>query len=116
MQAAYRETRKIVYSESLRYVSTCDSLNRETVTIAIRETEVNMSRKVWSEPEIRALGVTTDAKTAFSVLGVGQVKGYEMVSAGTFPAPVLHLGRKYVVPVAGLLEALGIESGTATAA
>lgn len=69
-----------------------------------------MKKKVkWSEQAVRDLGVTTNLPTACSVLALGTVKGYEMAAQGEFPVPVLRLGRKYVVPVAGLLAALGLE-------
>lgn len=74
-----------------------------------------MARRVWTEQEVRSLGVTTDAKTAFSILGVGQVKGYELIRKGSFPAQVLRIGPKIIVPVAGLLKALGIEDAMAAA-
>lgn len=65
-------------------------------------------RQVWTEQEVRALGVTTDVVTAGAVLGIGRVKSYELAKADQFPVPVLKLGRKYVVPVAGLLKSLGL--------
>ncbi|WP_037200532.1 hypothetical protein [Rhodococcus aetherivorans] len=68
-----------------------------------------MVKKVWTESDVRGLGVRTDFRTACSVLGIGEVKGYEMARQGEFPVKVLRLGRKYVVPVAGLLAALGID-------
>lgn len=69
-----------------------------------------MIKRNWTEQEVRALGVRTDVPTASSVLGLGQVKGYEFAKAGKFPVPVLRIGRRYIVPVAGLLTALGIEA------
>lgn len=110
---AKRETLSI--TKWLQTVADCGYLIRETHSIANRETEGKVARKVWTEQEIRDLGVTTDAKTAFSILGVGQVKGYEMVRQESFPAQVLRIGPRIVVPVAGLLKALGIEDATAAA-
>lgn len=63
----------------------------------------------WSTSRIRALGATTDIKTASAILGMGQTAGYALARRGEFPVKVLTLGRKYVIPVAGLLTALGID-------
>lgn len=71
--------------------------------------------KVWTEQQIRNLGMTTNVPTASQIMGFGQVKGYELVRSGEFPVPVLTIGRKIVVPVAGLLKALGIEDTPAAA-
>ncbi|MCD2117093.1 MULTISPECIES: helix-turn-helix transcriptional regulator [Rhodococcus] len=65
--------------------------------------------KHWTEREVRDLGVRTDLVTAASVIGISRPYAYELAKRGEFPAPVLRLGRKYVVPVAGLLAVLGIE-------
>lgn len=64
----------------------------------------------WTPAKVRALGVRTDIATASDVLGIGRTNGYQLAKAGRFPVPVLTLGRKYVVPVAGLLAALGIDT------
>lgn len=70
--------------------------------------------RTWTEAEVRALGVRTDLVTAGEVLGIGRTKSHEMARAGEFPVRVLRLGRRYVVPVAGLLTALGLsEQSTA---
>lgn len=68
--------------------------------------------KHWTEQEVRNLGVRTDLTTAASVLGISRPHAYDLVRQGEFPARVLRLGRKYVVPVAGLLAALEIEDET----
>ncbi len=68
-----------------------------------------MARKRWTVEDVRALGVRTDLRTACAVTGIGTTAGYEMARSGDLPFPVLRLGRKYVVPVAGLLAALGID-------
>ncbi len=46
--------------------------------------------------------------TAGSVLGVGRTLAHELARRGDFPVPVLRLGMRYVVPVAPLLELLGL--------
>ncbi len=69
-----------------------------------------MTAHVWTAEEVRALGVRTDLVTAASVLGLGRTAAHEHARRGTFPVPVLRLGVRYVVPVAPLLELLGIAS------
>lgn len=66
--------------------------------------------KVWTEGEIRGLGVRTDLVTAGSVLGIGRTVSHELARRGEFPVPVLRLGRRYVVPTAPLLALLGLPS------
>lgn len=61
----------------------------------------------WTVAAIRALGATTDMTTAAAVMGVSRGLAYDLHRRGELPFPVLHLGRRLVVPVAGLLEALG---------
>lgn len=66
--------------------------------------------KTWTVEEVRNLGVHTGIRTASSILGMGDVKGYNLAKREEFPVPILRVGRKYVVPVSGLLKALGIEA------
>lgn len=71
--------------------------------------------KQWTPDQVRSLGVTTDVPTAGSVLGMSRHTSYELARRGAFPVPVLRLGRKIVVPVAGLVTALGLaETALAT--
>ncbi|MDH3021541.1 DNA-binding protein [Gordonia alkanivorans] len=65
-------------------------------------------QRVWSPSEVRALGVRTDLETANSVLGLNRFTGYELAKSGDYPVKVLRAGRRYIVPVAGLLAALDI--------
>lgn len=65
-------------------------------------------QRVWSPSEVRALGVRTDLETANSVLGLNRFTGYELARTGDYPVKVLKAGRRYIVPVAGLLAALDI--------
>jgi excisionase family DNA binding protein len=67
-----------------------------------------VNARTWTPQEVRALGVRTDLVTAASVLGVSRTTAYELARAGTFPVTTLAIGRRYVVPVAGLLELLGV--------
>ena len=69
----------------------------------------------WTPEEIRALGVRTNLPTACSVLGISASSGYGLVQAGKFPVRTIRVGQRIIVPVAGLLEILGIDE-TAPAA
>ena len=66
------------------------------------------ARRVWSTEQVRALGVRTDLVTAGEILGIGRTVAHQLAKRGEFPVPVLRVGRKYVVPVAPLLEILGV--------
>lgn len=65
----------------------------------------------WTPEAVRGLGVCTDIKTALEIFGIGTTSGYNAAKRGELPFTVLRLGRKYKVPVEGLLKALGLESG-----
>lgn len=52
--------------------------------------------------ELDALPVSVDLVTAGRALGLGRTKAHELVRAGTFPVPVLRLGRRYRVMRADL--------------
>jgi hypothetical protein len=66
-------------------------------------------QRTWSPERIRALGVTTDLATAGSILGIGRTNAYRLAQDDDFPVPVMRIGTRYIVPVAHLLKALGIE-------
>jgi len=61
-----------------------------------------------TEVELRALPASIDLPTTFRAVGIGRTKGYELVKAGSFPVPVLRLGRVQRVRTADVLELLGI--------
>ena len=63
---------------------------------------------VWTEARIRALGAVTDLPTAGRIFGLGRSLAYELAKNDDFPAPVLRVGSRYRVPVAGILTTLGI--------
>lgn len=63
----------------------------------------------WSVEQVRALGVMTDVVTAGSVLGIGRTTAYRLAREGQFPVPVRRIGSRYLVAVAHVLQALGIE-------
>ena len=65
----------------------------------------------WSPDNVIALGVRTNLDTANAILGLGRSTGYELARRGQYPVPVLRVGRRFIVPVAGLLDALGIATG-----
>ena len=51
---------------------------------------------------------SVDLMTASAALGLGRTKAYELARRGEFPVAVIRIGTSYRVPVAGLLELLGI--------
>jgi len=58
--------------------------------------------------ELLALPVSVDVATAGRALGIGRTVAFQLIRAGRFPVPVLHLGAQYRVPTAPLLALLGI--------
>jgi hypothetical protein len=64
-------------------------------------------KNVWTIEAIRALGATTDVKTAGAILGIGRTKAYELAREGTFPVAVLRIGRRIMVPTPSILKLLG---------
>jgi hypothetical protein len=63
----------------------------------------------WIEQAVRSLGLTTDVETAGAIFGIGRTKAYELAKAGEFPAKILRVGRRYVVPVPAMLKLLNGE-------
>ncbi|MEE6257996.1 helix-turn-helix transcriptional regulator [Plantactinospora sonchi] len=66
--------------------------------------------EVWTAERLRALGVTTTLATAASVLGVSRSQAYRLAATDTFPTPLIRAGTRIIVPVAGLLQLLLLES------
>jgi hypothetical protein len=67
------------------------------------------TRRVWTRAAVVALGVRTDVPTAGEIVaGLCRDEAYRSVKRGDFPVPVLKVGRRLVVPVAPILELLGI--------
>lgn len=64
--------------------------------------------RVWTEADVRGLGVVTDLMTAASVIGISRNTAYGLNAAGRFPTRVLALGSQYRVPVSDLLSLLGL--------
>jgi hypothetical protein len=74
-------------------------------------------QRVWTAAEVIALGVRTDVPTAGAILaGLCKDEAYRSVKRGDFPVPVLKIGHRLVVPVAPILELLGIKPGVNAAA
>lgn len=66
-------------------------------------------RRVWTESEIRALGVRLDGVTACSIIyGDARTKAYQRLREGELDFPVLRRGRYYIVPTAAVLRLLGL--------
>ena len=61
-----------------------------------------------TQEQILALPPVVDVPTAAAVLGVGRSAAYELIRCGTWPTPVLRLGKLIRVPTAPLLELLGV--------
>lgn len=67
-----------------------------------------MTRRIWTEAELRELGATTTLVIAGEILGIGRTKSHELARRQAFPVPILRHGRRYVVPVAPILRLLGL--------
>ncbi len=64
-----------------------------------------------SDIDLTKLPPTVDIVTAARILGVGRTVAYELARDGTWPTPVIHVGRKIRVPTAPLLALLGVSAG-----
>jgi predicted DNA-binding transcriptional regulator AlpA len=65
--------------------------------------------RVPTPDEVRAWPVTVDVRTAGRAWGLGRDQAYRLAREGSFPVPVLRLGRYLRVTRASILEALGID-------
>jgi excisionase family DNA binding protein len=63
-----------------------------------------------TEDEVQDLPVIVDLPTAARALGVGRNTAYELVRSGSWPTPVIRVGRLIKVRRSSLLELLGINS------
>jgi hypothetical protein len=59
--------------------------------------------------ELLELPVVVDVRTAARAFGIGKSAAYEMAAVGTFPCPVLRLGRQYRVTRSHLFATLGLD-------
>jgi hypothetical protein len=67
-------------------------------------------QRVWTAEDVEALGVRTTVPIAGEIIaGLCKDEAYRAVQRGTFPVPVVKCGRRMVVPVAPILELLGIK-------
>lgn len=74
------------------------------------------NQRVWTPEEVKALGVRTTVPIAGEILaGLCKDEAYRSVKRGDFPVPVISCGRRLVVPVAPILELLGIKPDANTA-
>ena len=55
---------------------------------------------------------TVNVETAAEMLGISRGLGYELISMGKFPVPVIHLGRRIKVPFEPLERLLRGDSRT----
>lgn len=55
---------------------------------------------------------TVNVEIACRVIGVSAWAGYQAIRKGTFPAPVIAVGRRFTVQSAGLRRLLGIGGPT----
>ena len=51
--------------------------------------------------------LTLTMREAATCLGISKSLAYELANSGSFPVPVLRLGRRMVVPRAALMRLLG---------
>lgn len=73
------------------------------------QTETAPEQSPWTAERVRALGVTVDLPTAGRIVGLGRAHTYDLARRGELPFPTLRMGKRWVVPTAGLLRALGLD-------
>ncbi len=66
-----------------------------------------------STPTTSTLRATVTAPEAFRALGINRTTGYRLIADGTFPIPVIRLGRQIRIPAAALERLL--DTGVAAA-
>jgi hypothetical protein len=66
-----------------------------------------------SADAIRQLGPTTDVATAGALFGLSRTQSYVAIQRGQFPVSVIRIGRRVVVPVAPILDLLGLSESRA---
>jgi amino acid transporter len=62
----------------------------------------------WTAERLNALGAVTDMATAAGLLGISRALAYQLAKDGQFPVPVIKVGRRYRVPITGLLTVLNL--------
>ncbi len=73
-----------------------------------------MTSMTWTEEAVRALGVRADVVTVGSILGLSRTQTYVRLNNGTFPVPVIRMGRRIVVPMAPVRRVLGMDADDET--
>ena len=68
-----------------------------------------MGVEVPTVSDVRAWPVTVDVQTAGRAFGLGRDQAYRLAREGSFPVPVLRLGRYLRVSRAAVLKALDVE-------
>jgi helix-turn-helix protein len=63
--------------------------------------------EVWTVERIRALGATTDLRTAAAIFGLSANTAYDLARRGRFPVEVIRVGAQYRVSVPAILTVLG---------
>lgn len=58
--------------------------------------------------QIRELPPVVDVQTAAAVLGIGRTAAYELIRTGSWPTPVVRLGKSIRIPSAPLLALVGV--------
>ncbi|MFY7066149.1 helix-turn-helix transcriptional regulator [Nocardiopsis changdeensis] len=60
--------------------------------------------------EVASLPVVLGPVQAGRLLGLGRTTVYRILREGAFPVPVRRVGRSWVVPIAGVLAYLGLDT------
>lgn len=68
-----------------------------------------MSRRSVSVEEVREAGVLVPVVKAGEFIYLGRTATYQAVDEGTFPVPVLRIGKRLMVRRSDILQYLGIE-------
>jgi predicted DNA-binding transcriptional regulator AlpA len=79
------------------------------------ETEPMPEPAAMTTAEVLALPPSVDLETACRVFPISPATGYRLVKSGSFPCPVVRLGRSIRVPKAGLLRVLGLDAADRSA-
>lgn len=73
-----------------------------------------MNVTTWTPAAVRALGVRTTVPVAGEILaGLSATQAYELAKRGSFPVPVVKVGRRLVVPTAPILRLLELDTEAA---
>jgi len=59
--------------------------------------------------ELQDWPAAVDVPTAGRAFSLGRDLAYQLARDGRFPCPVMRLGKRFVVPTAGIRRALGVD-------